>query len=327
MLTPVRAILSGLVAAAALGVASTDAPAQSFPQKPLKFVVGFAPGGTVDALARIAAEALAADLGKSVVVENRAGAGGTLAATAVAAAAPDGYTLLVNATSDVINPIINKNVHYDIETSFVPVGLIASAPNVLVVHPSVPAASVRELVEVARARSEALNYGSAGIGTVSHLAGAQFAAMAHIQCVHVPYKGTAAAQVDLLSGRLQFMFDGMASALSNARAGRVKALAVTSSARWPGAPELPGMAESGFPGFDMLTWFGLLVPANTPAPVVARLAEALSRGLQDAEVRKRITALGAEPGRMTPAGFGRYIRAENARWKKLFADGVVSVEE
>lgn len=322
-----RAGLCGLIAAFALGAASPDASAQAFPQKPIKLVIGFAAGGITDALARIVADSLSAELGKPVVVENRAGAGGTLAAAAVAAAPPDGYTLLVNATSDVINPIINRNVHYDIEKSFAPIGLIASAPNVLVVPASTPVESVRELVAAARARPGTLNYGSAGIGTISHLAGAQFAAMAHVQCMHVPYKGNAAAQADLLGGRLQFMFDSIGNALANAKAGKVKALAVTSPVRWPAAPDLPSMAESGFPGFDMLVWFGLLAPADTPAPVIARLAEALAKGLRDAEVRKHIAILAAEPGRTTPAEFARYIKAENLRWKKLFADGVVSAEE
>ena len=192
--------------------------AQSFPDRPLKIVVGFAPGGPVDALARIAADVLSESLGKTVVVENRAGAGGIIAAAAVAKAVPDGYTLLVNATSDVINPLINKQAEYNIETSFAPIGLVASAPNVLVVHPSVPVASMPELIAYAREHPGALNYGSAGIGTVSHLAGALVGATAHVQFVHVPYKGTAAAQVDLLSGRLQFMFDSMVSALANAAA-------------------------------------------------------------------------------------------------------------
>jgi tripartite-type tricarboxylate transporter receptor subunit TctC len=320
-----RALLS--IAALAVGAASTESPAQAFPQKSVKLVVGFAAGGITDTLARIVGEAMTADLGQPVVVENRAGAGGTLAAAVVAAAAPDGYTLLINATSDVINPIINRNVRYDIEASFSPIGLIASVPNVLVVHPSLPVASARELAEYAKARPDALNYGSAGVGTISHLSGAQFAAMAHARCVHIPYKGNAAAQADLLGGRLQFMFDSMGNALANAKAGKVRALAVTSLSRWPGAPGLPSMAESGFPGFDMVVWFGLLAPADTPPPVIARLSAALTGSLRDAEVRKRIALLNAEPGRTTPAGFGRHIHAENLRWKKLFADGVVSADE
>jgi len=316
-----------MLAAIVPGVASWEASAQSFPTRPLKILVGYSPGGPADALARIAAQILAEGLGKPVVVENRPGAGGTIATSAAAKATPDGYTLVATATSDVINPLFNKQVHYNIETDFAPIALVASAPNVLVVHPSIPVRSTQELVEYGRAHPGTLNYGSAGVGTVSHLAGALVAERARVQFVHVPYKGTAAAQTDLLSGRLQFMFDSIISALGNAKAGKLKALAVTSPERWHSAPELPTMAESGFPGFNMTAWFGLMAPAGTPAPIVSRIAEVLSKGLQSVEVRDRIAAIGAEAGRMTPAEFGRYIHAENTRWKKLFADGLIRIEE
>ena len=322
-----RALSVCLLAAFVPGVAGFDASAQSFPARPLKILVGYSPGGPADALARIAAQILAEGLGKPVVVENRPGAGGTIATSAAAKATPDGYTLVATATSDVINPLFNKQVHYNIETDFAPIALVASAPNVLVVHPSIPVRSTQELVEYGRSHPGILNYGSAGVGTVSHLAGALVAERARVQFVHVPYKGTAAAQTDLLSGRLQFMFDSIISALGNAKAGKVKALAVTSPERWPSAPEIPTMAESGFPGFNMTAWFGLMAPAGTPAPIVSRIAEVLSKGLQSVEVRDRIAAIGAEAGRMTPAEFGRYIHAENTRWKKLFADGLIRIEE
>lgn len=322
-----RALSACMLAAIVLGVASCDASAQTFPTRPLKILVGYSPGGPADALARIAAQILAEGLGKPVLVENRPGAGGTIATSAAAKATPDGYTLMAAATSDVINPLFNKQVHYNIETDFVPVALVASAPNVLVVHPSIPVRSTQELVEYGRAHPGILNYGSAGVGTVSHLAGALVAERAGVQFVHVPYKGTAAAQTDLLSGRLQFMFDSIISALGNAKAGKVKALAVTSPERWRGAPDLPTMAESGFPGFNMTAWFGLLAPAGTPASIVSRISEVLSKGLQSIEVRDRIAAIGAEAGRMTPDEFGRYIHAENTRWKKLFDDGLIRIEE
>jgi len=315
------------LAAIVLPLASGNARAQRFPERPLRLVVGFAPGGPADALARITGQVLSDSLGQPVIVENRPGAGGTIAATTVARAAPDGYTLLVGATSDVINPLARKEVRYSIEANFTPVALISSAPNVLVVHPSLPVGSVQELVAYARAHPGALNYGSAGVGTLSHLAGAFVAATAQLQVAHIPYKGTAAAQVDLLSGRLQFMFDSMVSALANAKAGKVKALAVTSPQRWPNAPMLPTMAESGFPGFDMMAWFGLLAPADTPPWVVSRLSDALSKGLQAGEARRRIRGIGGEPGRLSPAEFGHYIRAETAHWSKIFADGVVRLEE
>ena len=313
--------------AVALGIVSGIASAQSYPEHPVKILVGFAPGGPADALARIAAQILSDGLGQPVIVENRPGAGGSIAASAVAGAPPDGYTLLANAVSDVINPLTNKQVQYNIETSFAPIALIASAPNVLVVHPSIPIASAKELVEYGRSHPGALTYGSAGVGTISHLAGALLSSSAHVQFVHVPYKGTAAAQTDLLGGRLQFMFDAMVSAMPNAKAGKVKALAVTSPERWRSAPELPTMAESGFPGVNMVAWFGLLAPAGTPAPIISRIAAVLSKGLQSADARSRIAAVGAEPGHMTSAEFGQYIHAENARWKKVFADGLVRIEE
>jgi tripartite-type tricarboxylate transporter receptor subunit TctC len=327
----VKSLARRLGVCAVIGIvlanASGAAFAQSFPERPVKILVGFAPGGPADALARIAAQILSEGLGQPVIVENRAGAGGSIAASAAANSAPDGYTLLENAVSDVINPLTNKQVQYNIETSFTPIALIASAPNVLVVHPSIPVASAKELVEYGKAHPGTLTYGSAGVGTISHLAGAFVASTTHVQLVHVPYKGTAAAQTDLLTGRLQFMFDSMVSAMANARAGKVKALAVTSPERWRSAPELPTMAESGFPGFNMTAWFGLLAPAGTPTPIVSRISEVLSKGLQTAEARRRIAAVGAEPGHMTPAELGQYIRAENARWRKILADGSVRIDE
>ena len=316
------------LAAIASALASSGVRAQAFPERPMKLVVGFAPGGPADALARIAAQILSDGLGQPVIVENRPGAGGTIAAAAVAKAPPDGYTLLVGANSDVINPLANKQVQYNIEASFTPIALIASAPNVLVVHPSVPVALGAGAGRVRQGAPGALNYGSAGVGTISHLAGAFVAATAQLQVVHVPYKGTAAAQVDLLSGRLQFMFDSMVSASANAKAGKVKALAVTSPQRWPTAPELPTMAESGFAGFDMTAWFGLLAPAGTPrAGRCPHLRGRCWRACGAARARQRIGAIGGEPGHFTPAQFGQYIRAENARWGRIFADGLVRIEE
>jgi len=318
--------LCRILALLAATLAASGAFAQASSERPVRIVVGYAPGGPADALARISAEILAQGLGQRVIVENRPGAGGSIAAGLVAKAPADGNTLLLSATADMINSIINRDVQYDIETSFAPIALVASAPNVLVVHPSVPAASVRELIEYAKAHPGELSYGSAGYGTVSHLAGATLALGSGVEMVHVPYKGTAAAQIDVIAGRLQFMFDAIGGALPNARVGKVKALAVTSPARWPSAPELPTMAESGFPGFDMTAWFGLLAPAGTPAESVERISRVVLKGVQTAEAHKQIGAIGGEPGRMTPAEFARHIRAENARWRKLFSDGRLKVE-
>jgi tripartite-type tricarboxylate transporter receptor subunit TctC len=318
--------LAGTIAALAIGLAAGEAPAQSASERPLKILVGYAPGGPADALARISADILSQGLAQRVIVENRPGAGGSIAAGIVAKAAPDGSVLLLTTTSDLVNSLINPEVRHDLETSFAPIALVASAPNVLVVHPSVPVGSVQELIAYARARPGALSYGSAGFGTVSHLAAAVLAQGARLEVVHVPYKGTAAAQIDLIGGRLQFMFDSMGGALANVKAGRVKALAVTSPGRWPSMPELPTMAESGFPDFDMTAWFGLLAPAGTSAQSVVRISEVVLNGVQTADARQRIGTIGGEPGRMTPAEFARYIRAESARWKKMFRDGRLVIE-
>lgn len=314
---------AGTSAIGATGTTGVDA--QAYPDKPIRILLGFAPGGPVDGSARIAAQILSEGLGKPVTVENRAGAGGAIASVAVARSAPDGYTLLVNATSDIINPIVNKDVGYDLMKDFVPIGLIASAPNVLVVHPSIPVHSVAELV--AYARSHPVSYGSAGVNTVSHLAGALLSASSGAPMTHIPYKGTGAAQVDLLSGRLTMMFDGTVTGLANAKLGKVRAIAVTSPERWPAAPELPTVAEGGYPGYSLLAIFGLMAPANTPAPVVERIAAVLQSGLQQSAVREQIAALGAQPGQMTPAQYRAYLQAETARWRKLAAEGKIRKEE
>ncbi|CAN5469760.1 tripartite tricarboxylate transporter substrate binding protein [soil metagenome] len=312
-----------LIAACLAG--ATAANAQGYPDRPIRIFLGFAPGGPVDGTARIAAKILSDGLGQPVTVENRAGAGGAIASAAVAKSAPDGYTLLVNATSDIINPIVNKDVGYSIEKDFVPIGLIASAPNVLVVHPSIPVNSVAELV--AYARTHPVSYGSAGVNTVSHLSGALLSVTSGAPMTHVPYKGTGAAQIDLLTGRIPMMFDGMVTGMANAKLGKVRAIAVTSTDRWPGAPELPTVAEGGYPGYSLLAIFGLMAPAGTPPAVVAKISAALQAGLRNPSVREQIAAVGAEPGKMGPAEYGKYLSGETARWTKLAAEGQLRKDE
>ncbi|RYF49063.1 MAG: tripartite tricarboxylate transporter substrate binding protein, partial [Comamonadaceae bacterium] len=308
---------SALPVMCALGISA--ATAQSFPAQPIRIVVGFQAGGPSDVAARIAAEILTAKLGVPTVVDNRPGASGGIAAQAVANAKPDGYTLLVNVTADIINPVANREPDNLITRRFAPVALIAAAPNVLVVHPSVPVTSARELATFARSK-EGLSYASAGQGTVSHLSGVLFANAVGAPMVHVPYKGTAAAQVDLLAGRVPVMFDSLISGLANAEAGKVKVLAVTSPARWPAAPNLPTLAESGLPETDVMAVFGLVAPAATPKPVINRISAVLLEGMQAAEVRKRIQQIGAEPGTLGPQAYGEYLEAQTARWQKLSAE-------
>jgi tripartite-type tricarboxylate transporter receptor subunit TctC len=307
--------------AAACAAAAPAAMAQSWPDRPIRLILGFAPGGQADSSARIAAKILGDALGQPVAVENRAGAGGIIASSFVAHSAPDGYTLLVNAASDIINPIVAKNAGYSLEKDFTPIGLIASSPNVLVVHASIPAKTVADVV--AYARTHPVSYGSAGVNTVSHLAGALLSAMSGAPMTHVAYKGTGAAQVDLLSGRLSMMFDGTMTALPNARNGKVRAIAVTSLERCSCAPDLPTVAESGYPGYSLLPIFGLLAPAGTPPDVVQRLSDALQASLKKPEVREQIAAIGAEPGRMGPQEYRRYLQSETERWTQLANQGLL----
>ncbi len=320
-----RSLLSAGVAAAC-GASFPAAWAQgAFPDKPIRIILGFAPGGVADGSARIAAQLLQEVLGTPVTVDNRAGAGGAIASVAVARAPADGYTLLMNATSDVINPIVNKDIGYHLDRDFTPIGMVVSSPNVLVVHPSVPVHTVAELV--AYARTHPISYGSAGVNTVSHLAGALLSAMSGAPMTHIPYRGTGAAQVDLLSGRLPIMFDGPVTAFANAKLGKVRAIAVTSPQRWPDAPDLPTVAEGGYPGYSLAAIFGLMAPRGTPAPVVARIAAALQEGLKKPAILAQIATLGCEPGRMGPAEYGKYLQAETARWTQLASQGLIGKDQ
>ena len=307
---------------------SSPVLAQTPGRDPIRLIVGFAPGGPSDIAGRIAAEILTAKLGVAVVVENKAGASGAIAADAVANAKPDGNTLLVNVTADIVNPVINREPKNFITTRFAPVALIATAPNVLVVHPSLPVTSAKELVAFMRSQKvdNSLSYASAGLGTVSHLSGVLFTSASGASLIHVPYKGTAAAQVDLLAGRVQIMFDSLSSGLVNAKSGKVKALAVTSPKRWPMAPDLPTLEESGLPETDMMAVFGLLAPAGTPKAVVDKLSGALLEGLRTPEMRARINQIGAEPGDWSPEAYGAYLSKQVERWQKLAAQGKFDVK-
>ncbi|MDB5771040.1 MAG: hypothetical protein JWM42_1414 [Burkholderia sp.] len=319
-----KRILSPVSLALALCVGG--ASAQTFPTEPIKLVVGFAPGGPADISARIAAEILTNKLGTSVVVDNRAGASGAIAATTVAAAKPDGHTLLVNVTADIVNPAVNRETDKFITKRFVPVALISATPNVLVVHPSVPVKTAKELAAYLRVQKDGMSYASAGQGTVSHLAGVLFSNAVGTSMIHVPYKGTAAAQVDLMAGRVPVMFDSLVSAKANSEAGKVKALAVTSLARWPSAADLPTLAEAGLPETDIMATFGIVAPAGTPAAVINRLSAALLDGMKSPDVRKRFNHLGAEPGTMTPSEYSDYLNNQTQRWVKLANEGKIDLK-
>ena len=322
-----RFALTFLSALSVLGASSATAQAPA--KEPIRLIVGFAPGGPSDIVGRIAAEILSAKLGTTVVVENRAGASGAIAADAVANAKPDGQTLLVNVTADIVNPVINKNPSQFINKRFEPVALLATAPNVLVVHPDVPVKTANELIAYLKSDKgkNSLSYASAGLGTVSHLSGLLFANAAGVPMVNIPYKGTAAAQVDLLAGRVPIMFDSLSSGLVNAKAGKVKALAVTSPKRWPLAPELPTLEEVGLPETDMMAVFGLLAPMGTPKPVVDKISTALLEGMRSPEVRKRINNMGAEPGDWSPQEYGAYLNKQVDRWQSFASQGKFDINK
>jgi tripartite-type tricarboxylate transporter receptor subunit TctC len=295
-----------------------NAQSQAYPSKPIRFVVPYPAGGPLDTVARLLGQKVGDSVKQPVIVENKAGAGGNIGADAVAKAPPDGYTILMGAVAThAINPTLYASMPYDAAKDFIPVTQVASTPNVLVVSPSIPANDVREFIAYAKARPGQLNFGSGSTGSAGHLAGELFKVMAGVDMTHVPYKGAAPAMNDLIGGRIQLMFDNLASSLAQVRAGRVKALAVTTAKRSALAPDLPTIAESGLPGFDINTWFGIFVPARTPREVVERLHAEFTRALAAPDVREKMVSLGAEPVGSTPAEFAAYIRSEEAKYARV----------
>lgn len=292
--------------------------AQSFPARSVRFVVPYPPGGPLDTVARLLAQRVSALWGQPVVVENIAGAGGNIGAAAVAKATPDGHTILMGAVAThAINPSLYAAMPYDAAKDFIAVTQVASTPNVLVVNPQVPAKSVSELVAHARAKPGGLNYGSGSTGSAGHLAGELFNSLAGVRMVHVPYKGAPAAMQDLIAGRVDLMFDNLASSLTQVKAGRIRALAVTTAKRTPLAPDLPTLAESGLPGFDISTWFGIFAPAGTPRAAIDRIYSDFARSLAEAEVREKLVAMGADPVSSTPEAFAAFVTAEAAKYARL----------
>ena len=308
------AIALSLATLAAVGFAN----AQAFPQKPVRLVVPFPPGGPIDTVSRAIAQKLTEAWGQTVVVDNRPGAGGNIGADLVAKAAPDGYTVVMGALSThAVNPSLYPKMPYDAAKDFAPIALVAVTPNVLVVNPSLPVATAREFIAYARANPGKLAFGSGSNGSAGHLAGELFKVDAGVDMLHVPFKGAAPAMQALLAGDTQLMFDNLASATAQVKAGKLKALAVTTARRSKLAPDLPTLAEAGLPGFDISTWFGLLAPAGTPADVVARWNAEVTRILNSTEMRERMTALGAEPAPDTPAEFARFIAGETAKYARI----------
>lgn len=301
--------------------------AQEYPTRSVFLVVPFAAGGGTDVVARLIAERLREDLNQTVIVENRPGVGGTLGSQTVARATADGHTLLVGTVAThAIAPGLYRRLQYDAVKDFAPIALLANAPNILVVHPSVPANSVKDLIALAKSRPGELNYGSAGVGSPAHLAGELFKSMAGVDMVHVPYRGGALAVTDLLSGRLSVMFAGPAETLEHVRSGTLRALAVTTPQTSPLTPDLPTVSEAGVPGYGLDLWIGAFAPAGTPKEVVAKLNASMVRALRDPMVRERMAALGLEPIGNSPEAFEAYVRAQAERWTKLVAEFGITVE-
>jgi tripartite-type tricarboxylate transporter receptor subunit TctC len=287
-----RLALAGCALLASLAVAQPQAHAQAFPTKPVRLIVPYPPGGPVDAVGRIVATPLSAQLGQNVIVENRSGAGGSLGAGVVAKSAPDGYTLLLgNAGPISVNPVLFRSLPYDSRKDLAPVSFLTTSMMVMVVHPSMPVRSVNDLVALARAHPGEINFGSAGIGNLTHLGLEMLQAVAKVKMNHVPYKGVAPAFVDLMSGQIGVMFGNITGPLEHIRAGRLRLVAVCTLKRSPMFPEVPTIAET-YPGFELLTWMGVFAPAGTPEAIRSRLHSALTASLQRKEISERLVGLG-----------------------------------
>lgn len=296
---------------------ATTATAQDYPNRPVRVIAPFAPGGQIDTVARIVVAKLSSALGRQFLVDNRPGAGGNLGTDLAAKANNDGYTLIMVSPSFAINPSLSPHTPYDPRRHFQPVHLVASAPNVLLIHPSLPVKSVKELIGFARARPGQIPYASSGIGTPPHLAGELFASVAKLQLVHVPYKGGGPATADLIAGQVSLMFLGMAPSLPLIKAGRVRAIGTTGIQRASGLPEVPTVAESGFPSFDIVNWIGMLAPAGTPRAIVDRLHAELFRSLSSGDGKEQLAKLGLDPAVLGPEEFGRFIETEIDRWSAV----------
>lgn len=304
-----------------LGVALVAASAiaqAGYPDKPVRLVVPFPAGGAADIMARGLANRLGTELGQQVVIDNRGGAGGTAAAEAVVRSAPDGYTLFFGTMgTQAINPALYAKLRYDPIKDFAPVSLTHTTPRVLVVHSSVPAKNIRELIALAKSKPQTLSYGSAGSGSSSHMAGALFESVAGVDMLHVPYKGSAPLLVDLLAGRLSMTFDSYAVYEEHIKAGKVRALGVTSRTRMASLPNVPTIAESGLPGYEVANWLGVLAPAGTPREVIGTLNAAIVRSMATPALRQQLVGLGIEPTSGTPEDFSSLIRAEIPKWAEI----------
>jgi len=320
-----KQIITGIACALGMLIGNVAA-AQEWPTKAITLVVPFAAGGTTDLVGRPLAQSLAIRLGQSVIVDNRAGAGGTIGAGVVAKSAPDGYTMFLATIAHTIAPGIYKNLSYDFVRDFDPITVVGEVPNVLIVNPSLPAKTPAELIAYIKANPGKVNFGSAGPGSVEHLSGELFRAMAGVNIVHVPYKGGAPMMTDLIAGHIQMAIETSGSALQHIKAGAVRALAVSTREQSPFFPGLPTLNEAGLKGYDVTTWYGLLVPKGTPEGVRTKLYRTVSEILKTPDMVARLADLGAVPGGEPPERFAAFIQAETAKWTKVTKDAGVTVE-
>ena len=308
-------------------VVGMGAHAQSWPSRPIRFIVPFPPGGGTDVNARIMAPRLTAALGQQVVVENRPGAGGMLGAELVAKSAPDGYNMVIATIGPIaINPSLYSKMTYDPAKELAPVSITGEVPNGLVVHPTLPAKSLKELIALAKQRPRELNYGSSGPGAGDHLAGEMLNVMAGIRMTHVPYKGGPPAMVDLMSGNIQLIFATLATSMPYIRAGRVRTLAVASAQRFALLPDVPTVAEAGVPGFAINNWAGVFVAGGTPRPIIERLNSEIVKALAPPDVRQKLLEMGLVAGTNTPEQFTSYIQAETVRWARVVKDAGIKLD-
>lgn len=317
MLRSVAVVISTALASLVATAASTT---QLYPEKPIRLIVPFAPGGGTDITARTIAQKLTERLGQTVVVDNRPGANGTIGLDLASKAAPDGYTLTMISSSHSVNVSLIKKLPYDLVKDFAPITQATSQPYALVVHPSVPAKSVKELIAYAKTNPGKLNYGSSGTGGLSHLSGALFASLAKIDIVHIPYKGGSPAMADVIAGQIQMLFSTILQSHAHLKAGRLRGLAVTTPKRSPAEPSLPTMSEAGVPGYAVAGWYGVIAPAKVPQPILEKLNREIVAILQSPEVGPRLAADGSEPVGSTRAEFAEHIRSEIAKWRKLIVE-------
>ena len=315
-----------LIAALAASAVTTEIRAQAYPGKPIRMIVAVPPGGPADTLARLVGPRLGEALGQAVVIDNRPGANGNIAYEMAARAVPDGYTLVLVAAGIAINPSLYREVKYDPLKDFAPITQGIAVPNILVVHPAVAATSVKELVALAKARPGQVTFASAGNGTSGHLALEQFRLMAGIQVIHVPYKGGGPALGEVLAGQVQALFSIALAATPQVNAGKVRALAITSARRSALAPGLPTVAEVGFPGFEVVGWFGWLAPARTPPEIVNRLNHDMVHILSEPQTKERLLALGADPVGNTAPAFAAFIRSEHDKWARVIRQAGIRAE-